>query len=183
MVKKTFSVLLGGIIILGIIGIGQASIVINLNSEIEYPSNQITVFFEAGTYNVTPIGVADGGTYNSWNAWGIVDLPEQGWVNLYYFSSTEFGQIVIYDDIRYASELSALYNALSTSFTLTSDANVNFYVKDSPFSDNVGGMSLRIDADPSPIPTLSEWGMIIFLILLVGSAMWVIKRRTDQESA
>ncbi len=31
------------------------------------------------------------------------------------------------------------------------------------------------------IPTLSEWGTIIFLILLVGSALWVIRRRTKQE--
>ncbi len=35
----------------------------------------------------------------------------------------------------------------------------------------------------SSIPTLSEWGMIIFFILLVGSAVWVIRRREGQESA
>jgi len=33
------------------------------------------------------------------------------------------------------------------------------------------------------IPTVSEWGMIIFFILLVGSALWVMRRRTGQESA
>ena len=33
------------------------------------------------------------------------------------------------------------------------------------------------------IPTVSEWGMIIFFILLVGSAIWVIRRRRRQESS
>jgi hypothetical protein len=32
--------------------------------------------------------------------------------------------------------------------------------------------------EPStPIPTLSEWGMIIFSLLLAGSAIWMIRRR------
>ncbi len=36
------------------------------------------------------------------------------------------------------------------------------------------------DASSNPgasIPTVSEWGMIIFFILLVGSALWVMRRR------
>ncbi len=40
--------------------------------------------------------------------------------------------------------------------------------------------------DPSesaPIPTVSEWGMIALFVLLVGSAMWVIRRRTSRVSA
>jgi hypothetical protein len=30
---------------------------------------------------------------------------------------------------------------------------------------------------PTPIPTLSEWGMIIFSVLLAGSAIWMMRRR------
>jgi len=37
--------------------------------------------------------------------------------------------------------------------------------------------------DDNSIPTLSDWGMIIFFILLVGSALWIIRRRTSQKSA
>jgi hypothetical protein len=36
---------------------------------------------------------------------------------------------------------------------------------------------------PSSIPAISEWGMNIFFIFLVGSALWVIRRRTGQQSA
>jgi len=32
----------------------------------------------------------------------------------------------------------------------------------------------------SGIPTLSEWGMITFFILLVGSALWVMRRRSEE---
>jgi hypothetical protein len=35
----------------------------------------------------------------------------------------------------------------------------------------------------TPIPAMPEWGMIIFSILLVGSALWLVRRRTEQESA
>jgi hypothetical protein len=30
---------------------------------------------------------------------------------------------------------------------------------------------------PTPIPTLSEWGMIIFSLMLAGSAIWMMRRR------
>lgn len=36
---------------------------------------------------------------------------------------------------------------------------------------------------PSAVPTLSEWGMIIFLILLVGSALWVMRRKQKHNPA
>ena len=42
-----------------------------------------------------------------------------------------------------------------------------------------GGIWRR--SSPS-IPTVSEWGMIILFILLVGSALLVMRRRKEQES-
>ncbi len=36
--------------------------------------------------------------------------------------------------------------------------------------------------ETSSIPTVSEWGMLIFFILLVGSALWVIRGRTIRKS-
>jgi hypothetical protein len=35
----------------------------------------------------------------------------------------------------------------------------------------------------TPIPAVSERGMIVLFILLVGSALWVVRRRTERESA
>jgi hypothetical protein len=36
---------------------------------------------------------------------------------------------------------------------------------------------IKAETQPTGIPTLSEWGMIIMSLLLAGSAIWVIKRR------
>ncbi len=53
------------------------------------------------------------------------------------------------------------------------------------YTQSVSGFSLdnvTFSLTPTlPIPTVSEWGMIIFFMLLVGSALWVI-RRQGQES-
>ena len=33
-----------------------------------------------------------------------------------------------------------------------------------------------------PIPTLSEWGMIIFSILLLGMTLWIMRKRKSTEA-
>ncbi len=35
---------------------------------------------------------------------------------------------------------------------------------------------------PSSIPTVSDWGMIILFILLVGSGLWVMRRREENSN-
>ena len=40
---------------------------------------------------------------------------------------------------------------------------------------------VRAPSNTTTVPTLSEWGMIIFFIILVGSALWVMRRRTKHE--
>ncbi len=63
---------------------------------------------------------------------------------------------------------------------------VDYIVPGLGFVKEVQGNSSDIDKlvqiyYPNSVPTVSEWGMIIFFILLVGSALWVIRRRTGQE--
>ncbi len=44
--------------------------IVNINSKTNGTNNPIILTLSAGIYNVTPIGIADGGDYNAWNAWG-----------------------------------------------------------------------------------------------------------------
>jgi len=47
------------------------------------------------------------------------------------------------------------------------------------------GIGLAFDnftPSSSDIPTLSEWGMVVLFILLVGSALWIIRRRKWQKA-
>ncbi len=148
--KKIYSVLIAVCIIIQFACISYADIV-DIDSKVNDESNPIVLSLDAGTYNVIPIGVQDDGVYDAWNAWGFTQGCDEdganctkGWLNTYYLSSSEFSEKVISDGIKYANATLALDNALSTSFILTSDADVSFYIEDSPSSDNVGGMSLNV---------------------------------------
>ena len=149
--------------------------IININSLSNNESNPISVHFDAGIYDVSVIGVGDGGAYNSWNAWNGGQVfgcdggganCRVGWINNYYISSLEFGEMFLSDGVRYANSSLALANAIPTSFTLTSSAFVNFYIRDGVNGnlawDNVGGMSLGINL-PKSVPAPP-----VLLLLLVG---------------
>lgn len=118
-------------------------------------NNATTLSLTAGTYNVS----AFAGTYTAWNAWGYIKGCDgngancsQGWINNYSIETPETGAFRISDGGRYATASLALLNALSTSFTLLSDTTVTFFIKDKPYSDNKGGMSLTISPSAVPIP-------------------------------
>lgn len=54
------------------------------------------------------------------------------------------------DGGRYSTPTLALLNALSTTFTLTATSIVKFFIRDQPYRDNVGGMSLNVSEVPVP---------------------------------
>ena len=149
MKKKLVAALAMGLFMSGMVGMVNAA-TININARTNTTTNPAVVYFTAGTYDVTPIGVADGGAYNAWNAWGVVNLPSNGWLNAYSLSSIEFSAYTVGDGVKYATDLLALSNATVTSFTLAADRNVNFFISDNPYSDNIGGISL--DVNPVPVP-------------------------------
>jgi hypothetical protein len=45
-----------------------------------------------------------------------------------------------------------------------------------PFVNTITG-DVSLSVVPTSIPTLSEWGMIFMLLMLAGSAIWMIRRR------
>ncbi len=155
MIRKPFSLF----IIISVIFI-QSTIcsfaaTININARTNDAANPVVSFFTAGEYDVIPIGKADGGLYNAWNAWGLF-LPY--WFNNYSISSDEFTVAIGDFSILYPTDISALDHAEATHFTLSTNALVNFYINDTPISDNIGGISLQVNFVPTtasavPIPS------------------------------
>ena len=45
------------------------------------------------------------------------------------------------------------------------------------FQGAVDAVSVISAAAPASIPTMNEWGIIIFSLILAGSAIWMIRRR------
>ena len=116
MKKKLVVVLAMGLFMSGMVGMVNAA-TININARTNTITNPIVEYFTAGTYEVTPIGVADGGAHNAWNAWGSVSLPDMGWINQYSLSSNEFSAYTVHDGVIYATDLLALDNAVIAQFT------------------------------------------------------------------
>jgi len=146
--KKTLSIL--GLFIIAPITANAATV--DINAKTNTSDNPVELFLTAGTYNVNPFE----GVYESWNAWGRVkncngDICGNGWINNYSIT-TPTDTIFTSNRTRYRTADLALLNALSTSFTLSSDATVKFYIRDSYYRDNIGGISLDVSADISSVP-------------------------------
>jgi hypothetical protein len=158
----------------------QAAI-ININSVINGTGNPIVQFFSAGDYQVDYIGVADGGMYDAWNAWGNVQgcnangaNCQNGWLNNYSISSSEFS--IVQGTDTYATPALALANGQNSSFVLKGDGNVNFFIGDQPYYDNVGGVSLRVrPISNPPVTSVPEPSSILGLLSLgvlgIGAAL------------
>lgn len=55
---------------LGVRAVEASPIIINLDGHVNYFfGGDVVVHFDAGTYLVTPIGVADGGAFDAFSAW------------------------------------------------------------------------------------------------------------------
>ena len=127
--------------------------IININSVSNTTQNPVSVYFDAGTHILNPIGVADGGNYNAWST----HIGAAGsWLWRYNISSNELGIIEV-NHLPYSqTEMDAFATAVSASFTLTTGAFVDLYVYDGPggyayAGDNYGGISLSTVPVPPAI--------------------------------
>lgn len=163
--------------------------IIDVSANWEYwRYNYSPISFAAGTYRITPIGIADGGQYNAWNAWGAGEVSEcdevgqcsRGYINSYSFGfvgendfitemATVGGSVVDGTASAYQTPLLALANAESYVFSVAQPEKLYFYLRDGAnwYYDNAGGMSLSIQAIPEPkIMTLVISGLLLAAVSL-----------------
>lgn len=126
-------------------------IIVDISALESLSDTPVTVPLEAGSYTVTVIGTAEGGEYDAWKAWVHFETQNLdgtwrwGWYNTYTVRSEELPEMEYGDHIIYGTAANALENAENTMFTLTEDADVDFFITDNPTFDNSGGISLSIE--------------------------------------
>jgi len=165
-------------IMLGMIlapGVPAGAAFINLHGVNNCRHNPVVMGFDAGTYQVDPVGIMDGGAYDAVSmhySW-----PDS-WVHKYTIESSQFARISVSTGYR-ATPAEALANAISSSFTLTSPGNVSFYIWDGPNGyeyryDNTYGVSLLVNPQTKPIPAPAS-----VILVAIGTSMlgWLRRRR------
>jgi PEP-CTERM motif len=149
----------------------EASTIVNLDGLVnDFGSDPKLVFLTPGTYTITPIGVADGGAYDSWSAWSANSGCDvngenctQGFMNSYIWSAGDIGTASFFNGGIYATPLQALSHGIASSFTITTPEFVQFGLNDCSgcMSDNRGGESLLVEAQESaPVPEPASMTLI-----------------------
>lgn len=169
--------------------------IININAASDAYSqggyaNPVSIALSAGTYNIFEVGVAGGGVYDAWNAWGVPWEQGGGWLNAYRVESANITSFLVNGtpispslkyghllyNVRtggiYSTPLEALAAAPMATFTLSTSGLVNFAIADYPLTDNIGGISLSVDpVINSPVPEPST------MLLLGGGIAGLIAAR------
>jgi PEP-CTERM motif len=174
------------------VALGPAQAVgVNLNSLINNIGSPINVFLAAGTYTATPIAPpTPGALYTAWNAWGgdtsgctgeVCTI--HGWQDAYVIADTGSGDVPpnqrnlgLYDTAAHA-----FAHASPFQFTLFSAQTISFYIDDTILGDNLGGVSLDVALNATPLPgalSLFASGLGVF-----GLFGWRRKRKIASTAA
>ena len=108
-----------------------------------FPSGKqaITVSLAAGSYDIVPIGVADGGAYDGFVA--CTCNPIRFWVHDF-TTSEQPTPVRNGAEVGYATGVEAIAHAPTTRITLAQAGWIKVFLVDNPISDNAFGLSMRI---------------------------------------
>lgn len=151
-------------------------VTVDLDALTRTMSNPVVLELGAGTWTVTPVI----GSFTAWNAWGRNRdcAPDgtgcsQGWLHAWAMSSDSLPAAIYGDSsLRFSTAELAFAGAVSTVFTLAAPEFVSFFIADSFYNDNIGGVSLRIapQAAVAAVPLPAGLPLLAGGLLLLGAA-------------
>ncbi|MEM9840625.1 MAG: hypothetical protein AAF830_15915 [Pseudomonadota bacterium] len=151
--------------------------IINLDSTDS--NNGVTLSLGPGEYTATFLEDA----FTAWNPWGRTkncngdgESCSKGWVTGMRLSSEELGIVSFGWNGRFSTADAALAAADVYTFTLSRAQQVVFYIGDSQYRDNVGGLAVQIEAQATPIPP----GVALFGT--AAAALAIGRRRLNRSS-
>lgn len=180
--------LFASILCLGTAGAANA-VIIDLNSLTNDISNPVTIsgISASSVIDITPVGIGGGGLYDAWNAWGgaVVGCNgggencSQGWIhNWSFFVDADTSVISGRATTVYATPGQALA-AAGSRLGITGISSISFFIPDSFYADNIGGVSLNIEIS-RPVRVPEPGGLALFgaAFALLGLTRRRISSRT-----
>lgn len=167
---------LAGVVTLAASAVTAATLV-DIDARTNTTTNPVNVLLDAGTYDVTP---TDTGAFLAWSPWALNSGCDQdgggctnGWIfNYSYridFDPSE--QTTVGGAGIWATPELAFATGFPIELTLPVQQTVSFFVSDSQYTDNRGGISLLItprNGEPSIIPLPAT------LPLLLGAGLMLL---------
>ena len=137
----------------------HAQTIIDLDATTRTQANAFKMTLPAGSWTVTPVDTSGGGSFTAWNAWGVVTgcAPDgsacsTGWIHAFSYASASLGERGAAAEGRYATPELAFQKARPVTLVLSVEEEVAFWIGDSVYPDNLGGVSLSIAADCAVLP-------------------------------
>lgn len=151
------------------VGSVPTSRIVNLDSKVNNAANPVEILLEAGSYTVTPVGTAQGGAWDAWNAWGPTscadatgcpfELPRKtGWIHSYEVRSSHLDNVTV--DGRPLSPSSVMPSGTRSYFFKSGSSGHYEVVADRIFPD----ASIALAAAYPSTFTIASAGMVEFLI-------------------
>jgi len=151
--------------------------IVDLDARDNTPADPVEVSLDSGAYTLVPVDVAGGGAYTATNFWNTVERCDEtggdcryGWIWQYVLASDSLPETQVVADGRWATPELAFANAFETSFDLYEPETLRLYFIDSPYDDNLGGVSLDVVLVPEPARAV---------LVLVGALGLVLSRQRN----